>query len=113
MAVTGSTDTPIINILENLSSGALFELSANVQEAVERTQDTGKMSTVTLTLKFKPQGQGRIEVVDELKQNLPAYPRQTTLMYADGGVLTVDDPKQHKLNLKTVATEPRQFKEVK
>ena len=108
-----STDTPIINILENLSSGALFDLSAHVSEAVQTAEDTGKMSSVTLTLKFKPQGAGRMEVVDEIKSKLPRYPRQTTLMYSDGGSLLVDDPKQHKLNLKTVDTAPRNFKEVK
>lgn len=108
-----ATDTPIIKVLENLSSGALFDLSAQVSEAVQTAQDTGKMATVTLTLKFKPQGAGRMEVVDDISSKLPRYPRQTTLMYADGGALLVDDPKQHKLNLKTVDSAPRQFKEVK
>lgn len=106
-------DTPIIQVLENLSSGALFDLSAQVSEAVQTAQDTGKMATVTLTLKFKPQGAGRMEVVDDISSKLPRYPRQTTLMYADGGMLLKDDPKQQKLNLRTVETQPTKFKEVK
>lgn len=107
-------NNPFVQMLEDLNSRALFDLSARMAECVERSQETGKMSTLTVTLKFKPQGQGRMEVTDEIKHSLPEYPRATTLMFATvDGLLQKDDPKQVSMNLKVVDTGIKTFKEIK
>ncbi len=107
-------DNPFIKVLQELNSHALFDLSERMSECVERANDTGKMATMTLTLKFKPQGQGRMEVEDQIKQNMPEFPRATTLLFtAEDGLLQKDDPKQTKLSLRTVDTQTTKLKEVK
>lgn len=108
-------NNPYLEVLEHLNSGALFDLSEQLAECVERSTETGKQSTLTLKLIIKPEGNtGQFEIRDEVKRTLPALPRRTTLMFAnDKGFLQREDPKQQNLNLKTVDTQPAKFTQVK
>ncbi len=111
--MTGKNN-PFIDLLDALNSRAVFDLSEKAAECVQRTQETGKMSTLTFTLKFKPHGRGQVEVTDEIKASMPDYPRATTLMFAtEDGTLVLDDPKQTTMNLRVVDTQPTNFKTVK
>lgn len=106
---------PFLEVLENLNSGATYDLSEMLQQCVERSTETGKQSSLTLKITIKPEGStGQFEVKDEVKKMLPTLPRRSTLMFSNTrGVLQREDPKQKTLDLKTVETQPTQFKQVK
>lgn len=108
------SQNPFQKVLESLQSGALYDLSEQLSECIELSTETGKQSTLTLKLTIKPEGNsGQFEVKDEIKTNLPQLPRKTTYMYKnDQGFLQREDPRQKKLDLKTVDTQPTQFKKV-
>lgn len=96
-----------------MNSNSLHDLADAIAECADRAKHTGKMATLDFKLKFKPQGTDRMEIEDVIKTNLPEFPRAATLMFVgEEGSLSKDDPKQRKLNLKTVETQPTKLKQV-
>lgn len=107
-------NNPFLELLKNLNSRALYDLSEAVAECADRAKHTGKMATLSLNIKFKPKGLDQMEIEDAIKTSLPDFPRAATLMFVGTeGELLKDDPKQRKLNLRDVTTQPTQLKEVK
>lgn len=85
------------------------ELSAALTEATEAAMKTGKMATVSLTIKIKPQGNRQVEVLDAIKRTIPEPNRQPTIMFIDDdGTLTRSDVRQMRLDdLKVVEQQPK------
>lgn len=87
-------------IVTDLRGGVTHrELSVALHDATEAAKRTGKMATVTLTIKIKPQGDRQVEVVDAIKKTIPEPNRSPTLFFVEGnGRLTRSDVRQRRLD---------------
>lgn len=86
-----------------------------MNELVLACDKTGKVGSLTMTLKLKPGKGGQMEISDDLKVKLPEFERGTTLMFpTPEGNLTREDPRQLKIDgLKSVdAPESTELKRV-
>lgn len=93
-------------VLAELRFGqTLTMLSEALVEATEAAKRTGKMASLTLTVKIKPQGERQVEVVDEIKKKIPQPNMQPTIMFIDEcHNLTRNDMRQMRIDeLKTVS----------
>lgn len=99
--------THVINTLRH--GAAAEELSAALTECVDRANDTGKVATLTLILKIKPEGRGGQYLLhDEVKTKLPALDKGGTLLFGTpDGNLQRQDPRQAGLDLKRIPDEPK------
>lgn len=71
-------------IITDLRGGSTHkELSVAMMEAAAAAKRTGKMATVQLTIKIKPQGDRQVEVVDAIKRTIPEPNRAPTIMFID------------------------------
>ena len=96
-------------VIANLRYGnTLDELSEKLNECVNASRDTGKVSTLTLELKIKPNGStGQYELTDKIKSKVPELDREVTLMFGTPeGNLVREDPRQMRLDLRQVETPP-------
>jgi hypothetical protein len=91
------------------------ELSQKMQECVDATAQTGKQSTITLTLKVSlyDTDSDRIQVVDTVSHKPAQFDRKKHLMFRDHeGKLTRTDPNAIDFgSLATVPARPVTFKE--
>jgi len=85
--------------LRELSEGATnSELSDALWDLVDRVQDTGKAGVLTLQIAVGFDGQGRIQVKDNVNLKLPEFSRPTTAFFVDKqGNATRRDPNQPEL----------------
>ncbi len=90
---------PFDQVLRELGEGAtLSELSETFYDVVQRVQETSKPGHVTLVLNVGFDGQGRIEVKEEIKHKLPEFSRPTTRFFVDKqGNASRRDPNQPAL----------------
>jgi len=92
-------------VLTDLRNGRTHhDLSLAMHEATEAAMRTGKMATVQLTIKIKPQGDRQVEVLDAIKRTIPEPNRHPTIMFIDDdNRLTRSDVRQmHIDDLKVV-----------
>jgi len=89
-----------VDVVTDLRGGNTHqELSHALQEATEAARRTGKMATVQLTIKIKPQGDRQVEVVDAIKRTIPEPNRVPTIMFIDEqNCLTRCDIRQMRLD---------------
>ena len=84
--------------LRNLRSGqVIFELSQQLQECVQESQETNKMSEITLKLKIKPGkgASGQFFIEDTITQKLPKHDKSDSIFFGTPeGNLVRDDPRQ-------------------
>lgn len=101
-------------LLHQLRHGsAQEELSEHVTECVEAARESGKIATLTFTVKFKPDGHGQYLIEDVIKTKLPQMSHGATIMYGTPeGNLQREDPKQSKLDLKVVEEKHPPMKSV-
>jgi hypothetical protein len=95
-------------IVTDLRNGATHkELSVALMEAMAAAKRTGKMATVQLTIKIKPQGDRQVEVVDAIRRTIPEPTRAPTIMFVDDRQgLTRYDVRQMTLDeVKVVARQ--------
>lgn len=59
------------------------EMSVAMQKAADAAMKTGKMATVNLQLKIKPQGERQVTVDDIIKTTLPEPTKPSTVMFVD------------------------------
>jgi hypothetical protein len=94
-----------VHTLNSLRTGAAEDASNELAEAIQAARDTGKVATVTVTLKIKPETgmSGIFDIQEEVKSKLPQMPRGRTIMFEtpDGNLVT-DDPNQQDLPLRSV-----------
>lgn len=112
MAIRPFTDT-----LRELRGGVVMdELGEALNKVVGAVRDTGKMGSLTLTIKVKPASKGNLDTMfleDTLKVNAPENDKGATVFFATPeGNLQRNDPRQTALELKVIPDEkPQQLKE--
>ncbi|MGZ8213517.1 MAG: hypothetical protein ACXWTP_03340 [Methylosarcina sp.] len=104
-----------IHTITNLRHGETqSELSAELHSAVQAAIDTGKTAELTLTIKIKPEANGRqIFISDKISAKIPTLPREQTILFpTKDGNLQRDDPRQMSIpGLRTIEAEkPTEFK---
>ncbi|MDO4694977.1 MAG: hypothetical protein Q4A62_10260 [Eikenella sp.] len=91
--------------LSNIYGGELLaELDEKLSEVVRAAELTGKVGSITLSLKVKAKGSsGQIELTPAVKAVVPEHERGSALMFATPeGNLQLQDPRQANLDLKEV-----------
>lgn len=105
----------ITEILSQLRFGTLdTELGEKFHELVNRVENTNRQGTLTLTLKVKPAGKGRIDIIDDIKLSLPKEEKGSSVMFVTPeGRLQRQDPRQLEIEaLKNVDRETGEIKQV-
>ena len=106
---------PIVDSLRKIRGGAfLDEASGQLAELVSAVDATGKGGKITLEISVKKMSKGAVGVLGIVKLSKPKELPDTTLMFPtpEGDLLT-EDPRQQKLELKTVeAAAPTELKQV-
>ena len=106
-----------VHTLNSLRTGAAEDASKELADAIQAARDTGKVATVTVVLKIKPETgmAGIFDIQEEVKSKLPQLPRGRTIMFEtpDGNLVT-DDPNQQDLLLRAIDTDepPAELKQV-
>jgi hypothetical protein len=106
---------PFSDTLTAIRFGGLAdELSDALNELTNACAATGKVGTITMTIKLKPGKAGQMEVIDDVKIKLPQHERGSTLMFATPeGNLQREDPRQMSIEgLREVARPSAAVKEV-
>lgn len=106
---------PIADTLRHLQGGSfLDEASEQLADLVSAVDATGKAGKITLEISIKKMSKGAMGVIGKIKLSKPMEAPDATLMFAtpEGNLLT-EDPRQQKLELKTVAAQtPTELKQV-
>jgi hypothetical protein len=99
---------PFADTLTALRRGELVdELAEALNELTTACADTGKVGTLTVSIKLKPGSAGQIEVTDEVKLKMPTPNKSSTLMFATPeGNLQRDDPRQMSIEGLREAPKP-------
>lgn len=102
--------------LVSLRYGTLHdELTDALNKLTDDVTRTGKMGSLTLSIKLKPtNNSGQIEVIDDMKIAAPKETKGTTIMFATPeNNLTREDPKQLSLEgLRSVDMETGELRRV-
>ena len=107
-------NTSFSQTLANLQRGDTIEqLDELLTEALQASNDTGKVSKVTVTLTIKP-NRGTYKIQDDIKSTLPKFDKEPTVLFTDGNQQLVrEDPRQQKLNLEHIdAGTPTELKQI-
>lgn len=104
--------------LIELNSGAtVHELDDALQKVLAAVRATGKAGSVTLSLKVAPAAKNTSEVVmvqAQVKASVPEPERGMTIFYVtDDNRLARNDPRQQRLDLRTVEIKTPQRGELK
>lgn len=98
--------------------GALNEeLDSALSDLLAKVNETGRVGEISLTLKFKKNGEKQIEVFDAVKVKMPQAPRESSVLFisGDGQSLQREHPDQRTLTGLKSADEvgdPRPLKAV-
>ncbi|MFT0547891.1 hypothetical protein ACMHYO_16370 [Allopusillimonas ginsengisoli] len=96
---------PITDTLRHVRGGLLInETSELLAEIVKAVEVTGKAGKLTIELQIKKLSRsGALEIIDKVTSKIPSEAALTTMMYpTPEGNLITEDPRQQKLDLKTV-----------
>ncbi len=96
---------PITETLRHVRGGMLLdEASEKLAEIVKAVDITGKAGRITIELQVKKLSRsGALEIIDKVTSKIPAEAPLTTMMYpTPEGNLITEDPRQQKLDLKSV-----------
>lgn len=95
---------PFADVLRDLAGGKTYEeAGSELANVVQAVMETGKVGSLTLTLKIKPNGEHSVIMTDSITARVPQGNRGETLFYAtSGGSLVREDPRQEKLPLRQV-----------
>lgn len=95
---------PITDTLRLLDGGAFLDAaSAELNNLVRQVDETGKAGTLTIKLDLKRARAGAINIMPSVTAKVPQTKPDPTLLWATvEGNLTVDNPSQQKLDLRTV-----------
>lgn len=104
------------HVVNQLNFGATQEeLSEKLNECVQRSRETGKSAEITLKITVKPNGStGQYELRHKIATKIPALDPGATIFFGTPeGNLTRDNPKQEKMDFKTVpAPEHTNYKTI-
>lgn len=104
---------PFADVLQELRYGTLHdELTDKLQEVVNACIETGKAGGITLAIKLKPGKGGELEIVDQIKTQIPELEKGSSIMWATPeGSLQRQDPRQMTIDgLKSIGKEDRPLK---
>lgn len=95
---------PITDTLRLLDGGAFLDrCSDDLAALVKAVEATGKTGKLSITLDLKTLGNGAISITPKVNAALPEPKPDTTLLWATvEGNLTIDNPKQQRLDLRAV-----------
>lgn len=101
-----AVQSPALATLCRLEGGSfVLDVNEHIKEAVIASFNLNKPAEVTIRLKMKPGGQGRMELVPSVSSKVPKEERtSTSLFMSHDGQLTAHDPNQRRLDLKVVKT---------
>lgn len=105
---------PITDTLRHIGAGVLMdEASEKLATLVNRVSETGKPGKLTITIDLRKATAGALAVGGKVDLKAPAEPKVEALMFPtpEGNLLT-EDPSQTKLDLRPVAVEAREVREV-
>lgn len=107
-------NTSFSQTLANLQRGSTIEeLDQLLTDALQASQDTGKVSKVSVTLTIKPNGMGTYKITDDVKSTLPKFDKEATVLFTDRDQQLVrEDPRQQKLDLERIDSAPVELKQV-
>lgn len=103
------------DVLQELRYGTLHdELTERLQEVVNACIDTGKVGSMTLSIKLKPGLGGELEITDQIKTTIPELAKGSSIMWATPeGNLQRQDPRQMTIDgLKSIGKEDRPLKTI-
>lgn len=108
---------PITDTLRHIGGGVFIDIASDkLAELVAAVDATGKSGSIDLKIKMKKATRGgAMHITGTVKLNKPAEePMEAMLFATPDGNLTVDDPNQQKLDLRSVAgatdAQPAQLK---
>lgn len=96
---------PITDTLHHIGDGHFISLASDqMTELVKKVNETGKTGKLVLTISVKKSTRdGAMHITGSNKLQLPAeLPMETMLFATEEGDLTIDNPKQRGLDLKSV-----------
>lgn len=95
---------PITDTLRLLDGGAfLDQASQQLADTVKAVEQTGKAGKLTITLDLKTVSGGAISITPKVKAGIPEPKPDSTLLWATvEGNLSVENPHQQKLDLRSV-----------
>lgn len=95
---------PITDTLRLLDGGAFLDrASTELNKLVRQVDETGKKGSLTIKLDLKRARAGAINILPTVTCAVPQTNPDPTLLWATvEGNLTVDNPSQQKLDLRTV-----------
>ena len=105
---------PILETLARLQGGTLLEDAADkLAEAVLAVDRTGKSARVTITIDIRKATSAAQAVTGECTVKLPKEQKVETLLFpTPEGNLLAEDPRQQKLELREVQSNPAQIREI-
>lgn len=105
-------DDPLfLDTIRNARSGrAANELGEALRDLIRQVEDTCGSGEMTLSLKFKPNGNGQVVMTDTFKIKAPAEPNGgSSIWFVDeDNNLRRDDPRQPNLPFKPALKEKKQ-----
>ena len=104
----------ITDTLRHLEAGCLIEEASELlAELVKAVDATGKDGSLTISIKLRKATAGALAVTGNVSIKKPAEPAIESLLFAtpEGNLLT-EDPRQTKLDLKPIAVETKELKQV-
>lgn len=98
---------PFHQIVSQISGGEFADEAADaIQAAVRGAHETGKSSKLTLTFDIKAIGANAVSILPTLKLKVSDKQAQPTIFFNnEEGDLSREDPRQHKLPLRTIDAE--------
>lgn len=104
---------PFADVVRELAAGKVYEdLTTQLGEVVTAVLETGKVGELSLKLSIKPNGEGSVRVLSDVKQKVPTPVVGETLFFAtSSGSLIRNDPRQSELPLREVKQEAAALKE--
>lgn len=106
-------------VLQDIRDGRTHsELTAKMQELLTAVRNTGKVGTITLEIKVKPNARGgevdRVIVTDKITAKIPTPERGDDYFFVtEDNNLSRNHPRQHSLDLRDAAgATPSTLKEV-
>ena len=107
---------PATDILRDIAAGELVENLGDAIRTVNAAVDVaGKAGSITLVINLKPAGRGTgaTEVTYDVRTKEPRLARAASIMWGTPeGDLLAQDPRQQRLDLRTVDAPPNAVREV-
>ena len=104
---------PITDTMHHIGNGFFISSASDkFNELVRKVDESGKSGKIDLTINVKKiMSSGVMEITGKIKTTMPAeQPMQAVLFVTEDGVLTPDNPKQHKLDLKVIEDQKQPLK---